>query len=140
MKPQGKPAWIGQTGLGELNHTFPSAEAEREGGLKMSGFTSGRTDGFCLNKEKYNFPDRSNLYGDIGKGYSTLEIVTKFYEIGWSVRRSSWEDFEIEAEWAKFAIIEAPGIFINGIIDTSQFDTLAKILTDFDVQYHIRII
>ncbi len=70
----------------------------------MTEFTSGGTNDYELDYERYDIPDRNNVYGIINRNKSKLEISEKFHSIGWSVRKSSWTDFVIEGKWAEINV------------------------------------
>ena len=102
-------------------------------------FTSGGTNGSKLDEERYNIPGENNMYGVILGTNSKIEIATKFHEIGWSVRKSSWTDFEIESEWAELHIEGENEILFNGMLDESKFEELQNLLEKFGLKYSLEL-
>ena len=102
-------------------------------------FTSSGTKGFQLNEGLYNIPKANNMYGVLEGINSKLEITIKFYELGWSVRKSSWNDYEVETEWAKLCIEGEKGILINGLLDERKLDTLGFLLNGFGLTFSLEL-
>ncbi|MEM9276788.1 MAG: hypothetical protein AAGA80_28195 [Cyanobacteria bacterium P01_F01_bin.143] len=102
-------------------------------------FTSGGTEGFRLDEERYNIPDGNNMYGVVNDTISKKQIATKFHELGWSVRKSSWTDFEIECQWAELHIEGENEILFNGILDETKFEELGDLMVKLGFKYSIEL-
>ncbi|MFY0602013.1 MAG: hypothetical protein JXR03_20230 [Cyclobacteriaceae bacterium] len=102
-------------------------------------FTSGGTKGFKLDEERFNIPDGHNIYGVIHGTDSKIEIATKFHELGWSVRKSSWTDFEMESEWAELHVEGENKILFKGMIDEDKFEELENLLDKFGFKYSLEL-
>ena len=68
-----------------------------------------------MDEGQYDIPDRNNMYGVIKGTVSKKKIATIFHELGWSVRKSSWTDFEIESQWAELTIEGDKEVLFIGI-------------------------
>ena len=101
-------------------------------------FTSNGTKGSKLNEESYNIPDETNFYGTL-IGTSKLNIATQFHGIGWSVRRCSWTDYEVECEWGELTIEGKNQTLLNGTIDEEMFEQLAKILNGMGLKFSLEL-
>ena len=102
-------------------------------------FTSGGTRGLQLDEERYNIPDGNNMYGKIKGTVSKEQIATKFHELGWSVRKSSWTDFEIESQWAELNIEGDKEILFNGIMDETKFEELEGLLIKLGFEFSLEL-
>jgi|GEM_PF-2047587 len=105
----------------------------------MTLFTSSGTKGFQLDSEKYSIPDTNNASGVINSKHSKLELAQKFYDIGWSVRKSAFDNYEIEGEWAEFEVVGEGEVLISCSIDVSCFDQFVEILTKFDIGFSLEL-
>ncbi|GAA0189042.1 hypothetical protein GCM10009122_48630 [Fulvivirga kasyanovii] len=103
-------------------------------------FTSGGTEGFKLNKKLYDIPEELNMYGTIEGINSKLELVSKFHQLGWSVRKSSWTDYEVENEWTELCIQGENEILLSGILDEQKFEELGDLLNSFGVKYNFELV
>lgn len=108
--------------------------------LPQQEFNSGYSKGKKLDEKLYNIPTYNNLYGDILMVDSKTQLAEKFYQIGWSVRKASWTDYEIQCEWAEL-IIESDDTspLVSGVIDPVMLQRLAQLLTDFQIRYKLEL-
>ena len=102
-------------------------------------FTSGGTSKLELDYDRYEIPDQNNLYGILGFKTSKHQTANHFDNIGWSVRKNTWTDYEIESTWAKLTIEGKNEILLNGVIDEQKFDELKTILDNFKLDFSIEL-
>lgn len=61
-----------------------------------------------------------------------------FESKGWSVRKSSWTDFEISTPWGELTIeSDDNSPLINGAIDQAMFNALQQVLSSLGLKYSI---
>ncbi|WP_089686417.1 hypothetical protein [Catalinimonas alkaloidigena] len=91
-------------------------------------------------QDNFRVPDDDNLYGIIYTIDSPLEIANHFDKQGWSIRKSSWTDYEVKAEWAELEIVRNhEAALISGAIDGQKFDDLKVTLMTFEYQFSIEL-
>ena len=90
-------------------------------------FTSGFSTGFRLDESKFNIPAANNLYGAI-IDTDILKFVSELFYQGWSVRKSSYQNFEVEHKWIQADLkLQEKEIIISGCIDPDKYTTLIEI-------------
>jgi hypothetical protein len=100
-------------------------------------FTSGGTKGPKYNEAKYPIPESTNLYGIVESLIAKEELALIFYKHGWSVRKSSWVDFEVECEWAELTIEGDNEILINGLLAPDMFEELFQFLEQQQLKFSL---
>jgi hypothetical protein len=93
-----------------------------------------------MNRMSHKIPGYNNLYGTIFNVKSKKALADMFESKGWSVRNSSWTDFEVRTDWGELTIeSEDKNPLINGTIDPMMFDQLKQILNSFNVVYSLEL-
>ena len=92
-----------------------------------------------LNPSKFEIPEFNNLSGIIYNVNSKYTVARKFKKLNWSIRKSTYHDFELECEWASFQLEGYDHILINGIIDPKMFNHLSSLLKQFGVDYKLEL-
>jgi len=88
----------------------------------------------------YKIPNQNNLYGTIFDIESKRILADMFGANGWSVRKSTWTDFEIRTEWSQIVIEnEDQNPLINGVIDPTMFDSFCLLLDSLKIKYSIEL-
>lgn len=101
----------------------------------MIQFSSGGRQGPRLNYDLFVLPESNNIYGAfINKHTSKQSLAESFYSYGWSVRKSSYEDFEIEYEWIQFEIVGEENVLFSGIIDVTKIENFNMTLKEIGIQ------
>jgi hypothetical protein len=78
---------------------------------------------------KLNMSIENNIYGILIGFNSIVELANIFSKLGWSVRKSSFSDFEIENERAQLELIDSEHqILVSGLIDFDYASELVEIL------------
>jgi hypothetical protein len=105
-----------------------------------SEINSSYSDGIKLNSEKFRIPDSNNFYGILYNLDSKAELAKKFMGIGWSVRRATWVDYEIQSEFCEIIIEghDSEPLF-SGTIDPSMVDDFESILREFGLKYSVEL-
>jgi hypothetical protein len=93
---------------------------------------------FSFVKMTYRIPNQNNLYGTIFDIESKKILADMFEANGWSIRKSTWTDFEIRTDWGEIVIEnEDQNPFINGAIDPTMFDNFRLLLDFLKIKYSI---
>jgi hypothetical protein len=88
----------------------------------------------------YKIPDQNNLYGTISGIESKKALADIFEANGWTIRKSTWTDFEVSTVWAEITIEgEDKTTLINGVIDPKMFDDFRQFLDSLRIGYSIEL-
>lgn len=69
-------------------------------------------------------PDGSNFFSVLHTTLTKEQIAQLYGKLGWSVRKCSWVDYEIECEWAELVIDSDSPILMHGSV--ADVETRAK--------------
>jgi hypothetical protein len=88
----------------------------------------------------YKIPNQNNLYGTIFDIESKKMLADKFVANGWSIRKSTWTDFEVGSDWSEIVIEnEDQNPLINGAIDPTMFDNFQLFLDPLKIKYSLEL-
>ena len=66
-------------------------------------------------------PDRPNFYGSLDTCLTKAQIADLYLALGWEVRMCSWEDYEVESDWAELVIEAESPILMHGAVADIPF-------------------
>jgi hypothetical protein len=82
----------------------------------------------------------NNTYGAVRDVTSLDELSNGFGRLGWSVRRTGWEEHEAECSWCRVTFFDTGGSYsLSGVVDPTRDRDLALILTSLGVGYEIEL-
>ncbi|WP_010179683.1 hypothetical protein [Aquimarina agarilytica] len=81
----------------------------------------------------------NNFYGLIFDKISKESLSIKFKQIGWHVRKSGFNSYEITSEWAELNIEGESEILLNGEVELKHFDKLEKLIISFNLKYSLEL-
>ncbi len=67
----------------------------------------------------------NNVYGLLYGHADAKTVAECFVRLGWSVRKASWDEFEVTNEWCSF-IVGSPGgqLKLSGVVASEHLDDL----------------
>ncbi|MET9438733.1 hypothetical protein [Streptomyces sp. NPDC006551] len=79
----------------------------------------------------------NNVCGVLHGCRDASAVAARFVGAGWRSRSSSWCGYELEKSWCQMEIdpIDGPAILLNGVIDPTRLDDLARLLGYFGLPY-----
>lgn len=96
--------------------------------------TSGGTAGPQFDWRRYDL--ENNLYGSLPGTSDPRAVAEAFHRAGWRARKSAWDEYEIEQEWAELNLVPAgERVRFSGTVVPQNLQTLLTLLTDLGYAY-----
>ena len=61
-------------------------------------------------------PELPNFFSSLHTALSKAQIAELYGVLGWRVRKSSWEDYQVECDWAELLIEASSPILMHGFV------------------------
>jgi hypothetical protein len=101
-------------------------------------FTSGGTGGPRLDATALARADRgNNVWGSLTAAASAQRVAEVFHSAGWSVRRSSWTEFEVENAFAELELLPLDPVAFSGFVDPDRIAVLLAALEETGMPFTV---
>ncbi|MFF3301682.1 hypothetical protein [Streptomyces sp. NPDC002908] len=101
-------------------------------------FTSGGAGGPRLDAAALAQAEQgNNLWGTLTYPVGARRAAEEFRAAGWSVRRSSWTDFEVECAFAEFELLPGDSVLISGFVDPDRVAVLLTALREMGLAFTV---
>lgn len=77
------------------------------------------------------------MWGTLTSPVCAQRAAEEFSSAGWSVRRSSWTEFEVECAFAEFELIPADSVLISGFVDPDRVAVLLTALREMSMAFTV---
>ena len=62
------------------------------------------------------FPEIPNYYSMVHGADEPAQIANIFARLGWSIRKSAWDEYEVETEGAELNCLSSNPVLVNGFV------------------------
>ncbi|MER7939309.1 hypothetical protein ACIQ64_02180 [Streptomyces sp. NPDC094473] len=101
-------------------------------------FTPGGTGGARLDDAALAQAGRgNNLWGSLAGTAGARRAAEVFHAAGWSVRRSSWTEFEVESAFAEFELMPSHPVVFSGFVDPDRITALLAALQEMGMPFTV---
>ncbi|MCZ4120314.1 hypothetical protein [Streptomyces sp. H39-S7] len=101
-------------------------------------FTSGGAPGPRLDQQAIAAQDLgNNVCGFLTSAKDAQHAADTFRAGGWSVRASSWDEFEVEHTFARLELLPIAPVTFSGFVDPARIDTLLTALTSLGLSWTV---
>jgi hypothetical protein len=82
----------------------------------------------------------SNVYGFMHNASDLESLARAFAQLGWAVRKSAWDEYEVECSWCQVNLFDSGGVpKFAGVVELTRADELADAFRSLDVDYEIEL-